>query len=113
MAEKGSREPASAWSAYAENVPEIFKETPRGSSRNAKQMMDVTGALRKELEDKGLKGFKRGGKVKKTGKAKVHKGEYVIKAAAAKKAGPKKLASINRAAPKRAPAKKPAMRRGR
>ena len=42
-------------------------------------------------------GFKKGGKVKQTGKAKVHKGEYVIKKAAADKLGPKKLASLNQA----------------
>lgn len=42
-------------------------------------------------------GFKKGGRVKKTGPAKVHKGEYVIKKAAADKIGPKKLSSLNQA----------------
>ena len=36
------------------------------------------------------KGFKKGGKVKKTGKALVHRGEYVLTAKQAKKYGKKK-----------------------
>jgi len=41
--------------------------------------------LRRELSDKGLPGFKKGGKVKKTGVYKLHKGEKVLTASAAKK----------------------------
>jgi hypothetical protein len=63
--------------------------------------LDITRKLRQELVDKGIKGFKKGGKVTKTGKAKVHKGEFVVKAAAAKKAGPAKLAKLNRAPTRR------------
>lgn len=48
-------------------------------------------------------GYKKGGKVKKTGAAKVHKGEFVIKKAAAKKIGPKKLQAMNRKPPARKP----------
>jgi hypothetical protein len=66
----------------------------------------ISTALRQELDKKGLKGFKKGGKVKATGKAKVHKGEYVLKKEAAQKIGPKKLASMNRAPQHRAAADK-------
>jgi hypothetical protein len=52
--------------------------------------LDITAKLRAELADKGLKGFKRGGKVKKTGVAKVHKGERVLTAKQAKKPAVKK-----------------------
>jgi len=41
--------------------------------------------LRRELEAKGLKGFKHGGTVKKTGIYELHKDEEVIPAAAARK----------------------------
>ena len=40
--------------------------------------------------------YKKGGKVRRTGKAKVHKGEYVVKKSAAQKQGTKKLAALNR-----------------
>lgn len=44
-----------------------------------------SGQLRLELQEKGLKGFKRGGKVKKTGVYRLHKGERVKTKAQAKK----------------------------
>jgi hypothetical protein len=43
-----------------------------------------------------LGGYKRGGKVKKTGAAKVHKGEHVIKKKSAAKYGPAKMAAVNK-----------------
>jgi hypothetical protein len=47
--------------------------------------LEITRRLREELAAKGLKGFKKGGKVKKTGLAKVHKGERVLTAKQAQK----------------------------
>ena len=79
----------------------------------------LSDQLRQELALKGLKGFKRGGKVKKTGPAKLHKGERVLTAKQAKahaktppkrtakqakahvKTTPKRTATAKRAAPKR------------
>ncbi len=61
--------------------------------------LDTTRALRQELEKKGLKGFKRGGKVKKTGPAKVHKGERVLTAKQARKPAVKK--ALSKASPAR------------
>jgi hypothetical protein len=42
-------------------------------------------------------GMARGGKVKKTGKTKIHKGEYVLKKSAAERMGTKRLNRMNRA----------------
>jgi hypothetical protein len=47
-------------------------------------------------DDTNAPGYAKGGKVKKTGTAKVHKGEQVIKKAAAQKYGAKKLGAVNR-----------------
>jgi hypothetical protein len=45
--------------------------------------------FRQEIRSKpGLEGFKRGGRVKKTGVYKLHRGERVVKAATAKKRAP-------------------------
>ena len=40
-------------------------------------------------------GMKAGGKVKATGPVKVHKGEFVVRAAAAQKQGTRKMAALN------------------
>lgn len=89
MADPDDRTPASTSTAMAN----VLKMGSRGSA--LKRDLDTTYQLRKELEEKGLKGFKKGGKVKKTGPAKLHKGEFVVKAPAAKKAGPQKLKALN------------------
>jgi hypothetical protein len=47
----------------------------------------------------GGRSFKRGGKVKKTGLAKLHKGERVIKASTAKKLTSRKIAAAARKKP--------------
>src|SRR5215469_960729 len=84
--ERGGRKPASARSA-AENLDILQEE-----GRVPFSAYSTTAKLRQELEDEGLKGFKRGGKVKKTGVAKVHKGERVLtKKQAAKPAVKKAL----------------------
>ena len=82
MAEKGSREPASTRTAL-ENMEEIWRE--RGFDPPITPGLNISRRLREELESKGLKGFKRGGKVKKTGVAKVHRGERIVSAAQAQK----------------------------
>ncbi|HSR75960.1 MAG TPA: hypothetical protein VLN57_05180 [Xanthobacteraceae bacterium] len=51
---------------------------------NLAEALRVTKDLRQELREKGLKGFKRGGTVKTTGVAQVHKGERVLTAKQAK-----------------------------
>ncbi len=96
MAERGSRMPADESTATA-NAIRILNEGKPGTIGGA---IDATRALRQELEKKGLKGFKRGGKVKKTGVAKVHKGERVLTAKQAKKPAVKKVIA-RRAAPRR------------
>jgi hypothetical protein len=45
---------------------------------------------------RALRGYKKGGKVKATGKAKVHKGEYVLKKSAADRIGSRSLNRMNR-----------------
>lgn len=79
MVERGSDKPADAITAY-ENVGQILRE---GGVTNPVANR-VTDQLRKELRDKGLKGFKKGGKVKKTGVYKLHAGEKVVPAHKAK-----------------------------
>ena len=59
--------------------------------------LNITRRLREELESKGLKGFKRGGKVKQTGVAKVHRGERIVSAAQAQK--PAVKAALKQPAP--------------
>lgn len=95
MAEQGSRTKADALTAM-ENQWRILQE-PEAKGMDAGDALKASEAFRKEMRERGLKGFKKGGKVAKTGKAKVHKGEYVIKKAAADKLGPKKLSSLNQA----------------
>jgi len=80
-----TRRPATEWSAISENVPRIFTENPRLASPST--MRDITQQLRRELTEKGLKGFKKGGPVKKTGVYKLHKGERVVPA---KRGSPRK-----------------------
>ncbi len=41
-------------------------------------------------------GYRKGGMVKKTGPAKVHKGEEVVKKSSATKYGPAKMAAVNK-----------------
>jgi len=81
MAEKGSRTPASNLTAL-QNILDIEKE---GGTTGALASKDITQDLRRELLQKGLKGFNRGGTVPKTGIYKLHKDEEVIPAGQAKK----------------------------
>jgi hypothetical protein len=101
MAESGSRRPASSTTASS-NIWKLGREMGLTGSQ-MRDALSLTDKMRQELDEKGLKGFRKGGKVKKTGPAKVHKGEYVVKAAAAKRAGSKKLAQLNRKPPARKP----------
>jgi hypothetical protein len=75
MPEQGSRTPASSMTA-TDNLTDIL-DTSTDKGR-IKQGLRITDKLRQELSDKGLKGFKRGGKVKETGVYKLHKGERVL-----------------------------------
>lgn len=77
----------------AENLLHIAREGVRISPREFVRSED----LRRELSAKGLKGFKKGGKVNKTGPAKLHKGERVLTASQAKKLSPAKLARLKKA----------------
>jgi hypothetical protein len=87
--EKGSRTPADDYTAGL-NLMEIARGFPSG------KQMDINAALREELRQKGLKGFKKGGKVKKTGLAKVHKGERVLTAKQAAKPAVKRAVARGR-----------------
>ena len=82
----------------SENLLRILKE--RGDyPPPGKDIDEAAGAsfrLRRELRQKGLKGFKKGGPVKKTQKAVVHKGEYVVKPSGVKKIGASTLRRANR-----------------
>jgi hypothetical protein len=89
MAEKGSRTPASDVTAR-ENVFDIYQEMLGAGRPRLPGMTSRSQQLREELGEKGLRGFKRGGKVKKTGVAKVHKGERVLTKTQAKKPAVKK-----------------------
>ena len=93
MAEEGSRTPASRRSSL-ENVSKIgAQDLGEGRAFPLTRAMDVSAALRDELEKKGLKGFKKGGKVKKTGPAMLHKGERVVPAKTVKKAEARRKSS--------------------
>jgi hypothetical protein len=83
MAEADSRTPASNETAWS-NARRIASGMPVGSRLHGEAEF-ITDKLRKELSEKGLKGFKRGGKVKKTGVYKLHKGEKVKTRSQAKK----------------------------
>ncbi len=74
MAEQGSRDPATEKSAM-NNVLKIGRKD-NGLNIDARAM--ISQQLRNELREKGLQGFRRGGKVKKTGVYKLHKGEKVL-----------------------------------
>lgn len=79
MPEPGARTPASSYTASL-NAMEIARDPEvRGAfalplSRSAR----ITNELRDELESRGLRGFRRGGRVKRTGVYKLHAGERVI-----------------------------------
>lgn len=92
MAERGARTSADALTAD-ENVRQIINdERDLLKSMGSRRMLDVSQQLREELAGKGLKGFKKGGKVKKTGVYKLHAGEKVVTAKkAAQEARDKKL----------------------
>ena len=74
----GGKRSASNTSA-SRNISQIIREKPPGEI-DPVEAVEVTRQMRQELNDKGIKGFKRGGKVKKTGVYKLHKGEKVIPA---------------------------------
>jgi hypothetical protein len=82
------------WNRSA-NVRRILREEDTPSGVSYPGAITTSKALRDEAEAKGLKGFKKGGKVKATGKAKVHKGEYVLKKSAARRIGTRKLNRMN------------------
>jgi len=75
MAEEGSRKRASALTALG-NLQQIEEEDPYTAQRLP--IYTITNKLRKELEEKGIKGFKRGGRVPRTGVYKLHRGELVV-----------------------------------
>lgn len=80
MADPDQREPASDSSAMR-NLARIGGERwdygPRIKPGDA---FDLSRRLREELRDKGIQGFKRGGRVHRTGIYKLHRGERVIPA---------------------------------
>jgi len=61
----------------AEGAPRKFEDTGRDTG-------DAVRELRKKQEE-ALKEYRKGGKVKKTGPAKLHKGEHVLTAKQTKK----------------------------
>jgi hypothetical protein len=81
---KRDDEPAS-FRTSLQNLYRMYRAGDSAVEGNYPKAVKITGDLRKELESKGLKGFKRGGKVKKTGVYKLHKGEKVVTAKAAAK----------------------------
>lgn len=50
----------------------------------------------REIQKRAVPAMAKGGKVKATGPAKVHKGEHVIRKAAAQKYGPSKMTAVNK-----------------
>jgi hypothetical protein len=93
MAESGSKRAAGLSTAY-ENLLKLQRERGEKESDPFEGApADITRRLRDELSSKGLKGFRRGGRVKKTGVYKLHKGEKVItaKRIAAKKPTVRKI----------------------
>ncbi len=72
MAEPGSRTPADNFTAQ-ENQARLVREG-LGDVKG----LNAAANFREELKAKGLKGFKKGGKVKETGVYKLHKGEKVL-----------------------------------
>lgn len=74
-----------------ENYGDDMEVDPSPATRDAnevRRMQRTPGAT--------VTGFAKGGKVKATGPAKVHKGEQVIRKAAAKKYGDRKMAAVNK-----------------
>lgn len=94
MAEAGSRRPASDLSASG-NVWKLTRG-PDAETSDMYEAQDVTNKLRKELEAKGLKGFKKGGKVRKTGVYKLHKGEKVVPANKVRSQSARDIAMLKR-----------------
>ena len=76
MAEPDARDPASAISAMR-NTRIIAGESGR---RATVDDYATTSRLRRELREKGIQGFRRGGRVHRTGIYKLHRGERVIPA---------------------------------
>lgn len=66
-----------------ENLSEIRREMRSGGERPSLSygmMGQITSDLRDELARKGLPGFRKGGRVKRTGIYRLHAGERVIPA---------------------------------
>lgn len=64
--------------------------SPATADRNV-----VRGPAPKNPDD-NEQGMRKGGKVRATGPVKVHKGEFVVRKAAAQKHGPAKMAAVNK-----------------
>ena len=81
MSSDYSEGPADAYTA-GRNIARIRNEMgiDRDDVKSVVRMHQITDDLRKELERKGLRGFKRGGRVRRTGIYKLHAGEKVIPA---------------------------------
>src|SRR5262249_37832252 len=93
MPEKGSRRAAS-YDTAQENLGDMYLRETKDMPRVG-EAMSITDKLRAELKAKGLKGFKRGGKVKKTGVYKLHKGEKVLTRTQAEKKGLQKKVALS------------------
>ena len=76
-----AEEAASDASAFR-NADRITSEMEREQGRYLPRDFGrfTTNRLRKELSNRGLKGFKRGGRVHRTGIYKLHRGERVVPA---------------------------------
>ncbi len=68
-----------------------MKQPPSLMSKDYQEMYDAPNEMG---------GYRKGGKVKKTGRAKVHKGEQVIRKSSAQKYGPAKMAAVNKGSAK-------------
>lgn len=64
-------------------------------SSAVKDSNTLLGMPPRNPEDDQLE-FRKGGKIKRTGSVKAHKGEQVVKRASAEKYGDKKMAAVNR-----------------
>ena len=70
-------------------------QTPRDRpNKPPSQMTPAERKLYNAPDEMG--GYRKGGAVKKTGPAKVHKGEEVVKKSSAQKYGPAKMAAVNK-----------------
>lgn len=95
MAESGSRKAASDRTA-SQNIWKIGRDKDTPKPLDMKGALGLSDKLRKELSDKGMPGFKRGGKVKKTGPYKLHAGERVLTRQQQKNVRPVKPRNINK-----------------